>query len=152
MSRVIKFRAWDKKYSVMLCTGFNIVGEVTLFNGVETMLHEQSVKHNDETASLLRLNDVEIMQFTGLHDRNGVAIYEGDIIPCKVGVQQYSNWVVGDEDATLNGVVEWNEHQLCWQIGFKQPNKYGIISSHFGWGSSPIIAVIGNTHQNHTLL
>lgn len=93
-----------------------------------------------------------LIQFVGLKDKNGVDIYEGDIIPCKVGIQNYSNWVVGDENAELNGVVEWNPYQLCWHISFKQPNKYGIVSSQFGWGSTPILEVIGNIYENSELI
>jgi len=90
-------------------------------------------------------------QFTGLQDKNGVDIYDGDILPIKIGIQNYSQWTVG-EDAELNGFLEWNDKHFCWQISFKQPNKYQVISLNFGWHMGPMLKVIGNIYENPELL
>jgi len=62
--REIKFRAWDEIKKVMYHDGFNInsKGEIT------------------STFGLYPSPKVIILQYTGLKDKNGKEIYEGDII------------------------------------------------------------------------
>ncbi len=56
--REIKFRAWDKNGKVMNYSGMWL----------------------DNTDGFLKsVNEVIVMQFTGLKDREGIEIYEGDI-------------------------------------------------------------------------
>lgn len=59
--REIKFRAWDKLNNEMLDNEITIV-----------LLTERRPEDLDE--------DIEFMQFTGLHDKNGVPVFEGDIV------------------------------------------------------------------------
>jgi len=134
----IKFRAWD---AAIKCFNPTVAGNLLM------QMHEPSENVDPEYGTRFFLDE-----FIGKQDFNGVDIYENDIIPCKVGVQNYSGWVVGDPDATLNGVIQWNPYQLCWQVGFNQPNKYNIISMTFGWGNNPDFIIIGNTHQNPDLI
>lgn len=71
MSREIKFRAWDKRNKEM----FNVARYDFSDNTVYRQLFGAGVLGED----------CEILQFTGLIDKNGTEIYEGDIVTGFVG-------------------------------------------------------------------
>ncbi len=101
--RDIKFRVWNK--TNMKWVGF----------GVYDGLHEDYVKEHCS----------EIMQYTGLKDKNGKEIYEGDIISYKDGRVCEITWhehtaSFDSRGLTSNGIprpLNDRPHILCEVIG-----------------------------------
>lgn len=77
MNREIKFRAWHKDLKKMFK-----IGQITLEKGT------WNFEPNDRDfigMSIPFQPSFVLMQYTGLHDKNGKEIYEGDIVKVRYG-------------------------------------------------------------------
>lgn len=126
-NRPLKFRAWDRATSRMY-PEFHLFGETACFDLLTQWLMEFPLGKT----SLERMNDVEVMQFTGLKDSAGKDIFEGDIL--EEEVCNGSMRALGVCKQVLGG----------WKI-FSHPNS--SICWH-GWGQK----IIGNIFQHPHLL
>lgn len=131
--REIKFRAWDKVRQRMILPGDY---DFVTFNGKPGTAYPHSV---DEQPMMTSLFEVHLMQYTGLKDKNGKAIFEGDVLGqyCLIG-----DYAGGYEP---HGFVEWDQDLPAFIL-----NK-----TNGGWVylyEVPKLEVIGNIYENPELL
>ena len=133
LNRQIKFRAWDKENKRIVYFGLYSL----LVDGVEK--DEYWLKHYKAC-----LRNLEIIQYTGLKDKNGIEIYFGDILATSNKDKQYDIWNKKDfgytvvvEEKDILGVSYSN-----WWIEFDGESVYDIS----------FVEVIGNIHENKNLL
>ena len=143
--RDIKFRAWDKKTKKMRTVESIGFGELSYYNEgypVVNMIGRDCI--NDKDIIIHRDSyQYELMQYTGLKDKNGKEIYEGDILKffndvdyiikpgyakvvfedgefcCKhykYGTEYLANMDVVDMDITVAGNIYKDKHLLEEEI------------------------------------
>lgn len=86
-------------------------------------------------------------QFTGLTDKNGTKIFEGDIVNYP---DYYLSWS-GDVDIEGNvGAVEWDKATMCFY--FSNRNAVEMKEFFVLNGCMTEVEVIGNIHDNPELI
>lgn len=111
---------------------------------IGTVFNEESC---DDTFIWNRVEPDTIGQYTGLKDKNGVEIYEGDIVRLFC---DYNNYHI--EPRWVNAIIVWNEDFYGWEVSFKHI-RVGFSENigNFKYDNARI-EVIGNIYDNHELL
>lgn len=128
-NREIKFRAWNKETEQWL-ENFDLVN---LDNGVVAVWTDFQGNKQDE------YKNVVLVQYTGLKDKNGKEIYEGDIV-----IEPHSEF----EPRSKYQVI-WNEGDYRYSLLLKH-ELYGSHERHFRDAFQ--MKIIGNIYENPELL
>lgn len=119
----VTFRAWDggslsRMYSQE---------EVMVGNGDIWILDEDS-----ESNEWIVNNDLVLMQSSGMTDKNGKEIFDGDVL--------------GSIDGMLNGVVKYNSKLGMWTNDLLLYNNFEKL-----WSIADSREIIGNIYENPEL-
>lgn len=129
MDREIKFRAWDKENKIMFDTDTS--NPLIHFNGEINSFDEKG-----EIKGVYFTKQVKLLQYTGLKDKNGKEIYEGDIVSLFYETQISE--------------VRFNSKYGCWEVKVQlsiHSQGWDLLGNHLGESE-----VIGNIYENPELL
>ena len=146
MEREIKFRAFDR------------VGSPAIYNveGIDFLYRKAWMVIDNVKKGLRIVSECLLMQSTGLKDKNGKEIYEGDIVSIVLDDDVHDHDEDCDKDCTIGDdakrrtVVEWSKE---W-AGFVW-NEDDLFGGEYiySFNSYPYVyEVIGNIYENPELL
>lgn len=129
--REIKFRAWDKKRRI-------IDYDLSFLNG---SFLTDDYKFDDGCGERVSMgDDLVVMQYTGLKDKNGKEIYEGDIVDTKEDMfpNKEVKFMQGVFGVVYPNGVHYPLRQFC-----KTRSSKLVINIDF--------EIIGNIYENNKL-
>lgn len=139
MNREIKFRTWDSVHNKMIyLKDVALCGYDNEFDVYELYFEENNLKcrgyddfDDDFGGTIVNETELPIMEYTGLKDKNGIEIYEGDIIEYK--------------DSTGKHIEEVKFDKGCFYAGLHGGSSTRVAPKLI---NARLSKVIGNIYEN----
>ena len=123
--REIKFRAWHKEEKIMgEVLGIDILHKEIFFSNEDVDRYE----HTD-------FKDIELMQYTGLKDKNNKEVYEGDIVKLR------ANHGIG--------VIKYYDEWGAFVVEYIKPRPLAVLGMNY---YKEDIEILGNIYKNPELI
>ena len=121
-----RYRAWHKTWEEM--------GRITFIRYKKSgeifhLSFRRNIYNGNIYGGLVKLDEIELMQSTGLVDKNGKEIFEGDIVKC---------------NGLLGTIESFKAMWVCSFVKYNNYQKLGFFVQE--------IEVVGNVYENPELL
>lgn len=131
-----KFRAWHKTWEEMgwiACIRYKKSGEIARLS------FRRNIYSHHIHGGLVNLDEIELMQSTGLKDKNGKEIFEGDIL----GIET--------DEGILNVNIFWDDKHALFMFESEIHNEKELLAELVEDNTYPF-EIIGNIYENPELL
>jgi uncharacterized phage protein (TIGR01671 family) len=166
MNRAIKFRAWSKVYNEMLYDHFALTTDGTPYP-LNYLCGDYAIANSEEVEGLLKRNhdidypvvmdfavfaheDLILMQFTGLLDKNGKEIYEGDVVK----YTEHPDYTLPSFVAEIAWDADYAAFVYLKPVPWEPYHVHALFSEHDEILHDVLghMEVIGNIYENGSLL
>ena len=120
MNREIKFRVWDKKIKESHIEKLQDLCEDDYWYDGETEVWSVLYDCNNEQERFIA------MQYTGLHDKNGKEIYEGDILPFTMYDLKTEYYYIVFRNGEFEAINK-QDTNFIWRSAWKESTVIGNI-------------------------
>lgn len=138
MSRIIKFRAWEEEVKVMIYKNDDdfqlLYSDEEMLLMVNDPVHTYNGQEDVEVDNWVQLFGADFMEFIGLEDKDGVDIFENDIIQFKMPNELNDNVII---------TVEVTKSKYGW---------HPFTDPLYCMDKALNLTVIGNRFENPQLL
>lgn len=147
--RDIKFRAYIKDTNKRVPSEINKIVEVkSLHLGSRKAIIGYSKSSSNYGNYSISFDDIELMQYTGLHDKNGKEIYEGDIVKLSEKIDISKHKVIHIKPIIAE--ISWSEEYLTYVlITTDIRHAFENVADYL---EEYNLEVIGNIYDNPELL
>ena len=123
-----KFRLWNR-----------ITSQLHIVDGLYFDAREAEYVDDDNVLRFVGFKNIDLMQSTGLKDKNGKEIFEGDILAFKT------------DDEVINVKIFWDEKHALFMFRSEKYNEEEPLAELVEANTYPFES-IGNVYENPELL